>query len=214
VHAHEIVSRDPFIVYPGNLQGRSVRECGEKGAVFVDVSGGRVEAVRRIATDRARWAEVVVDAAGYEDEASLMRAVEQAVRPHAKAAEGRMLAVRVSLAGATPLHARLIADPDLRDKTEGAAQRCGDEVWLERLRLATAAPARPTGEPGLSELDLAAALKESADDAALRGGLAALVGAVRAKMPGGLGEDLDVALDLDGVLAEAQALALGRAEEA
>ena len=33
VHAFEIVSRDPWIVYPGNLQGRSVRECGEKGAV-------------------------------------------------------------------------------------------------------------------------------------------------------------------------------------
>ena len=37
VHIHEFVCRDPWIVYPGNLQGRSVRECGPKGALLVDV---------------------------------------------------------------------------------------------------------------------------------------------------------------------------------
>ena len=56
VHAFEIVSRDPWIVYPGNLQGRSIRECGDKGAVIVDVADGRVAGVRRVLTDRARWA--------------------------------------------------------------------------------------------------------------------------------------------------------------
>ncbi len=212
VHAFEIVSRDPWIVYPGNLQGRSVRECGEKGAVFVDVADGRVDAVRRIATDRARWAEVVVDAEAHEDEASLMRAVEAAVRPHADGAQGRMLAVRVSFAGVTPLHARLLADPELRDKTEAAAQRCGDDVWLERLRLATTAPARRVDESALAGLDLAAALEASVGDAALREAVEALIGTVRARLPGGMVEDFGAALDLESVLAEARALTLGRAE--
>ena len=212
VHAFEIVSRDPWIVYPGNLQGRSVRECGEKGAVFVDVADGRVDAVRRVATDRARWAEVVVDAEAHDDEASLMRAVEAAVRPHADGAEGRMLAVRVSFAGATPLHARLLADSELRDKTEAAAQRCGDDVWLERLRVATAAPSRRIGEAALAGLDLAAALEASAGDADLRGAIEALIGTVRARLPGGMVEDPGAALDLESVLAEARALTLGRAE--
>ncbi len=212
VHAFEIVSRDPWIVYPGNLQGRSVRECGEKGAVFVDVADGRVDAVRRVATDRARWAEVVVDAEAHDDEASLMRAVEAAVRPHADGAEGRMLAVRVSFAGVTPLHARLLADAELRDKTEAAAQRCGDDVWLERLRVATTQPARRVDEAALAGLDLAAALEASAGDAALREAVEALIGSVRARLPGGMGEDFGTALDLESVLAEARALTLGRAE--
>ncbi len=212
VHTFEIVSRDPWIVYPGNLQGRSVRECGEKGAVVVDVADGRVEAVRRIATDRARWAEVVVDAEAHDDEASLMRAVEAAVRPHADGAEGRMLAVRVSFAGVTPLHARLLADAELRDKTEAAAQRCGDDVWLERLRVATTEPARRVDEAALAGLDLAAALEASAGDAALREAVEALIGTVRARLPGGMGEDFGTALDLESVLAEARALTLGRAE--
>ena len=212
VHTFEIVSRDPWIVYPGNLQGRSVRECGEKGAVVVDVADGRVEAVRRIATDRARWAEVVVDAEAHDDEASLMRAVEAAVRPHADGAEGRMLAVRVSFAGVTPLHARLLADAELRDKTEAAAQRCGDDVWLERLRVATTESARRVDEAALAGLDLAAALEASAGDAALREAVEALIGTVRARLPGGMGEDFGTALDLESVLAEARALTLGRAE--
>ena len=212
VHAFEIVSRDPWIVYPGNLQGRSVRECGEKGAVVVDVADGRVDAVRRVATDRARWAEVVVDAEAHDDEASLMRAVEAAVRPHADGAEGRMLAVRVSFAGVTPLHARLLADAELRDKTEAAAQRCGDDVWLERLRVATTQPARRVDEAALAGLDLAAALEASAGDAALREAVEALIGTVRARLPGGMGEDFGTALDLESVLAEARALTLGRAE--
>ncbi len=212
VHAFEIVSRDPWIVYPGNLQGRSVRECGEKGAVFVDVADGRVDGVRRVATDRARWAEVVVDAEAHDDEASLMRAVEAAVRPHADGADGRMLAVRVSFAGVTPLHARLLADAELRDKTEAAAQRCGDDVWLERLRVATTQPARRVDEAALAGLDLAAALEASAGDAALREAVEALIGTVRARLPGGMGEDFGTALDLESVLAEARALTLGRAE--
>ncbi len=213
VHAYEIVSRDPWIVYPGNLQGRSVRECGPKGAVFVDVAEGRVESMRRVAADRARWADVVVDAGPHEEETALLRAVEEGVRPHADEAEGRMLAVRVSLAGETRLHTRLMGDPDIRDKVEAAAQRCGDEVWLERLRIITSAPAR-RGDAGIAGLDLAASLKSSADDPALRAALASLVGTVRGKLPGGMNEDIEAALDLDRVLAEAQALAVGRAERA
>ena len=33
VHSHAVLSESPFIVYPGNLQGRHAREDGPKGAV-------------------------------------------------------------------------------------------------------------------------------------------------------------------------------------
>ncbi len=125
-----------------------------------------------------------------------------------------MLAVRVSFAGAAPLHARLLADPDLRDKAEAAAQRCGDEVWLERLRIATTAPARRGDGAALAGLDLAAALGASADEPASRAAVEALIATIRAKLPGGALADSAAALDVDSVLAEARALTLGRAERA
>ena len=205
------MSHDPWIVYPGNLQGRSVRECGAKGAVVVEVADGRVESVVRLATDRARWADVVVAAAPCEDETALMRAVEEAVRPHAGEADGRMLAVRVSLSGESGLHSSLCADPDLRDKVEAAAQRCGD-VWLEKLRVATSDPSRAGAALAPGELDLGATLGDVAADPALRAGLASLIASVRAKLPGGLTDEAAAALDPESILRDGQALALGRAE--
>jgi DNA repair exonuclease SbcCD nuclease subunit len=211
VHAFEIVSRDPWIVYPGNLQGRSIRECGEKGAVIVEVADGVVSEVRRVVTDGARWAEVFVDASAHDDETTLLRAVETELRPHAAAAAGRLLAVRVVLTGTTKLHPRFIADRDrLRDEVEAAAQRCGEDIWLERLRIDTTEPQRPAHDAALTEIDLAAALQKCEEDAALRARVADLVRTVRDKLPGGMAEDTSAALDLDSILAEARALALGR----
>ena len=215
VHAFEIVSRDPWIVYPGNLQGRSIRECGERGAVLVEVADGVVADVRRIVTDSARWAEVFVDAAPHSDETGLLRAVEAEVRVHAEAAEGRLLAVRVVLTGATPLHARFIADRDrLRDEVEAAAQRCADDVWLERLRIDTVEPQRPPRDAALAEIDLAAALEKCEADIAVRARVTELVRTVKDKLPGGMAEDANAALGLDSILTEARALALGRMGEA
>ena len=215
VHAFEIVSRDPWIVYPGNLQGRSIRECGERGAVLVDVADGVVADVRRIVTNSARWAEIFVDAAPHSDETGLLRAVEAEARAHAEAAEGRLLAVRVVLTGATPLHARFIADRDrLRDEVEAAAQRCADDIWLERLRIDTVEPQRPPRDAALAEIDLAAALEECEADVAVRARVAELVRTVKDKLPGGMAEDANAALGLDSILAEARALALGRMGEA
>jgi exonuclease SbcD len=215
VHAFEIVSRDPWIVYPGNLQGRSIRECGERGAVIVEVADGIVADVRRVVTDFARWAEVFVDAAPHSNETSLLRAVEAEVRRHAKAAEGRLLAVRVVLTGATTLHTRFIADRDrLRDEVEAAAQRCGDDIWLERLRIDTAEPQRPPHDAALAEIDLAAVLEKCEADAAVRARVAELIRTVKDKLPGGMAEEASTALDLDSILAEAGALALGRSAQA
>jgi DNA repair exonuclease SbcCD nuclease subunit len=214
VHAFEIVSRDPWIVYPGNLQGRSIRECGEKGAVIVDVADGRVAEVRRVSTDRARWAEVGIDVGAHDDETSVLRAVEAEVRPHAEAAGGRLLAVRVRLAGTTPLHMRFMADPDrLRDEVAAAAQRCADDVWLERLHIATSEPRRRARDQALAELDLAALLDECETDIDLRARLAELIAMVAARLPGGIVGDGATALDVDSVLAEARPLTLGRASE-
>ena len=73
VHEFEVLSRDPWIVFPGNLQGRSVRECGPKGAVLVDVADGHVTGVRPLIVDKARWASVAVDLAGVTDESGVPR---------------------------------------------------------------------------------------------------------------------------------------------
>ena len=207
VHEFEIVSSDPYVVYPGNLQGRSVRECGPKGAVIVDVEDGRVTNIRRIVTDQARWAVLAVDAQPHETEAALLGALEVAFRSVADAAEGRLVAARVRLTGETALHRRLVADQArFADEVLAAAQRCAEDIWLEKLSLETREPAFATGD-ALAGVDLAALLA-GGDTETIIARFAEDLELVRSKSSGAklpfTGEDAPA------LIAQARALLLGR----
>ncbi len=214
VHEHEILARDPWVVFPGNLQGRSVRECGPKGAMLVDVQDGRVLSAERMIVDRARWAELAIDVGDVEDEPEALRLVEEALDPLSEAAEDRLMAVRVRLRGATPLHGRWTADPRrLSDEVLAALQRRHADAWLERLRLETRAPGgQAAADPGLSSIDLASMLDGLERDGDLAARAADLLATISAKMPGGMDQDdVPSAEDLDALLAEARDLVLARA---
>jgi DNA repair exonuclease SbcCD nuclease subunit len=66
VHAREVVATEPWIVFPGNLQGRGLREPGPKGATLVRVSAGRVASVEHRSLDTLRFATVVADTSDSE----------------------------------------------------------------------------------------------------------------------------------------------------
>ena len=214
VHAHEVVSRDPFVVYPGNLQGRHIRETGAKGAVLVDVAGGEVAGLRRLIVDRARFAEIVLDAAPHEETSALLRAVEACAKTEAEKAGGRLLALRIRLTGASALHGQFAADPAIwRDEVEAAAQRAHEDIVLERFSLETlplAAPStRPRGAPGASDFDFSALLDECLSDADLRAEALAALRSIENKFPPGVAP---LSEELDALLAQARDLALFRAE--
>ena len=144
VHAHEVVAQDPWIVYPGNLQGRSIRETGAKGAVLVDVADGNVTGLRRLIVDRVRFAEIAIDAGPHDETPGFLRAIEAEARALGAQAEGRLLALRLRLTGSSPLHGKFAADPALwRLEIEAAAQRGHDDLALERLLIETKPPATP-----------------------------------------------------------------------
>ncbi len=214
VHAHEVVLSDPHVVYPGNLQGRHIRETGAKGAVLVDVADGQVAGLRRLIVDRARFAEINLDASPYDETPALLRAVEGRAREEVERAEGRLLALRIRLTGASALHGKLAADPARwRDEIEAAAQRAHEDIVLERFSLETRAPAasapRQKSELKDSDFDFASLLDECLDDPDLRREALAALAGVEAKTPSGAPP---LSEELDALLAEARDLALFRAE--
>jgi exonuclease SbcD len=158
VHQFEVLHENPHIVYPGNLQGRSIRECGPKGAVFVDVQDGRVSELRRVITDHARWAEVVLDVSEHKDRDNLLSAVSQIFRPVVEEAEGRLVAARLRLTGPTILHRSLLADPsEFAVDALAAAQQNAEDIWIERLRIETSDLVQAAGEE-MAGIDLGALL--------------------------------------------------------
>src|SRR6185503_3935857 len=97
VHAHRIVHREPWIVFPGNLQGRKSNETGPKGAVMVTVEDGRIREVERVLSDVVRWAHLEVDVSASADAAHALGVVGQQLdRLYADSAS-RSVAVRVTL---------------------------------------------------------------------------------------------------------------------
>ena len=127
VHAAEIVARDPFIVYPGNIQGRHAREIGAKGAMRVSVEEGRIVDVSPLALDAARWAQAKVDVVSCRDEAEVVTRIEAAMRAEHERCEGRPVALRITLQGATTLTCRLVAERE-------RARRGSTRYWLPPCR--------------------------------------------------------------------------------
>lgn len=138
VHGFEVVRADPHIVFPGNLQGRHIRETGPKGAALVEVTDGKVS-VCHIALDVVRWALVVVDLNGVEAEHAAHDRVRAALSDAlASESDGRPLMVRVRLAGVTALHDGLAESrDDWREGVRAIAAALSDEMWLEKLVVAT-----------------------------------------------------------------------------
>src|SRR5438552_359873 len=66
VHNRQVLCTDPYIVYPGNIQGRHGKEQGEKSSELVTISDTGIISIEQIPTSVVPWLEVNVDASGCE----------------------------------------------------------------------------------------------------------------------------------------------------
>lgn len=219
VHAHEVVSRAPFVVYPGNLQGRHVKETGPKGAVVVTFDSARVLEVEHRALDVVRWVRVTVDAGAAANLDDAGDAVQRALLQASQHAGERLLAARVELVGPSAAHPLLKADPErLLSTVRAAALDVDAPVWIERAvvstrsllgELAASVPVTgPLGELGREIESLRAAPAELAAFVAELPGLAELLRKLR---PAG-GAD-GAAPVPEAVLDDARELLLARLSE-
>jgi DNA repair exonuclease SbcCD nuclease subunit len=143
VHTRTELSRDPWIVFPGNIQGRSVRECGTRGCYLVEVDDNGGVSLEFEPLDVVRW-EVLQVALDTETAAADLDALAQAAIDRAAAeAGGRSLAVRIRFEGRGPAWNRAAADlPGLRNRIRMAAQDAPVAVHVEKVELAPAAETR------------------------------------------------------------------------
>jgi len=191
VHTAEIITRDPWVVYPGNLQGRSVRETGAKGAMRVTVEDGRIIAVEPLIFDGARWAHETVDVSGADREADVLARIEAALEDLHDRSDGRPLAVRITLSGVTPLHGHLVARREmLQDEARALGFRIAGDCWVEQLKLATAAPSRSVALSAAESLDVDDLLAAVAADPAFAGALAETMKSIVDKLPHDLRKEL------------------------
>ena len=155
---------DPWVVFPGNLQGRHVREAGGKGASLVTVNGGAIKSVEHRDLDVLRWDRLDVDATAAADDEELLGRLSDAVRDRVASAGERLLAVRVRFVGPCRAHAGLVADADRwQNEVRSTATAASDgRAWVEQVRVATSADTVPDAafDPDGPAADVRAVLDE------------------------------------------------------
>ena len=75
IHRRQSVLDDPLAAYSGNLQGRSFKEAGAKGALVVDISANTATTVRFAPLARVRWETLELDELAEADSISDIKAI-------------------------------------------------------------------------------------------------------------------------------------------
>ncbi|WP_406697451.1 DNA repair exonuclease [Singulisphaera sp. Ch08] len=144
IHTRGYPCLDPLVVFPGNTQGRHIRETGEKGCLLATLEPGDGVARTFHRLDVVRWERGRVDASDLDTEADLLDKVsgvfDELLRTETD--PDRLLAVRVVIHGPSTLHDRLHADPEryVAEVRNLALERGADRLWVEKVEIQT----RPT----------------------------------------------------------------------
>lgn len=170
VHEHWVQRGAVTIAYPGNLQGRHIREQGARGALLVSAEDGEITGVDRLEVDVLRWLALEVDINEVADRRGAIRAAGQALEQALAGTPSQLtLAVRVVFKGRSAAHSALIADEgQLRQELIGQAVALdADRLWIEKVRVASEAPdavIAPSEEGAQGALDELAGLALAAKD--------------------------------------------------
>ncbi len=138
IHKRQILRTDPWVVYSGNLQGRSPKhsEMGAKGVYVVEVDGTNIAEPQFVAVDKIRFQELQLDVSGMDlakVEGELLALGDTALAK----ADGRSLLVRGILRGSGDIHEHLARKEavdellnELRTQSEGRTPF----LWWESIK--------------------------------------------------------------------------------
>ncbi len=142
VHEYQKWQGASTVVFPGNLQGRHIREIGPRGAVIVTADESGVQKVERLFVDVLRWHSLQADVTGCNTMADVVRTVGKELEALVEnSSSTRPMAVRITLIGKTFAHGDLFGlEPQLRAEVLALAAALGNErLWIEKVKVNTAA---------------------------------------------------------------------------
>ena len=217
VHNGQILCTDPYIVYPGNIQGRNGKEQGEKSCEIVTVSETGTISIEKLFTSVVPWVEAEIDASGCQTADEVYEKLRTRFGELFSESKERVTAVRLRIVGATDAHSGLNRDAEqVRNEAISIANECGNGLfWVERVQLVT--QPRWDRDTLLKRDDpigeiarIVAALREDAGSVANWGSIVEL----QSKLPADFAEGPEpIKLDLQTLsiaIEEAEALLLSR----
>jgi len=137
IHKREVVCEVPLVVFPGNIQGRHIKEIGAKSVTVVTIDNGRISEITEHELDVLRWAICQVDLSGCETVDAVYSLVRQGFEQEQARADGKTLALRLVLTGKCPVHGQLLErTAQWTEEFRGIALGLSN-VWLEKVLFQT-----------------------------------------------------------------------------
>ena len=139
VHKSEILYEDPWIIFPGNIQGRHIRETGPKGCTLVTIDDGKIISVDQRDLDVLRWCFCTVSALDAETPDVILERVREEVLKEYDQNPGKTLAVRILITGSCKAHESLMKDPDqwISQIRADATDLSSGLIWIEKVTFRT-----------------------------------------------------------------------------
>ncbi len=146
IHKRMVMHERPYVIYPGNPQGRNIKESGEKGAYVVTVTSNTLTDLRFVPTQTIIWEKIEVDITGCD----LHTFIEQVTSSVKKDS-----VIRLTIIG------RGVLDHMLRTAPEDVIKTIQDrsECIIEKIELRS----RPGSSPPAGKNDLVSKVTEVSD---------------------------------------------------
>ncbi|RNA69362.1 metallophosphoesterase family protein [Alteribacter keqinensis] len=140
IHQRELLhAQEPVVLFPGNIQGRHIRETGDKGCTLVHVKNNQVQEMEHRSLDVVRWCLCSADVSGTESFDDVIEIVRTNLQEIQDEHNGRFLAVRVVLTGTTNVHQEMIVNREhVMNNIRSVALDTGfGDVWVEKVKIDT-----------------------------------------------------------------------------
>lgn len=136
VHTRKVIQEQPLIVYPGNSQGRHIREQGERGFYLVEVDEQKQTKLTFKQACDIIWIEKEIDISDLSDFSHLVQILDEERLNLSRTYSHQSLMVRLIIVGQTHLaeqlhYAHIMADLEHEWRSHEAHKQTF--VWLESL---------------------------------------------------------------------------------
>jgi len=142
VHKREVLFEDPLILFPGNTQGRHIRETGSKGCMLVTVDDKGRSRAHFKPLDVIRWFKIEKDISNAETGYDVVDLFRLELEPLLEENRGLPLVVRLEIIGVSRAHDELASDMErwTNEIRSMAMETSGERIWIEKVKLSTRLP--------------------------------------------------------------------------
>jgi DNA repair protein SbcD/Mre11 len=140
IHMRELLHEsEPVILFPGNIQGRHIKETGDKGCTLVTMRDGAIDSLVQLSLDVLRWELIEVNATGLDSMEEIIDEARGLLEEKYQEVDGRFLAVRFRIQGSTKAHQELLVDKDhFINNLRSLSLEVGlGDIWIEKVKVET-----------------------------------------------------------------------------